>query len=332
MDNVYEVTVQASDARLTGMRKVMVTVENAEEAGVVTLSKVQPRVGIPVTASLSDPDGSISKIAWQWSITGADAGSVAGVTPTAQGDITNATSDTYTPKAGDVGGILTATASYFDGQSAPDTDKKTAFKAADNDNAVAEDTRNLPPVFEDQDTDTAGVQNTMTTREVEEKTGAAAADDSADDDGGDNVGSPVMATDPDPNTDPLIYTLGGADAAKFRVRDTGQIEVAAGTELDYETNQTYMVTVMAADSFGASASIAVTIMVTDLDEAPKISEGGLAITGMISVDYAENGTGMVAMYSATGPESANAMWSLDGNDAGGLRYQQRWCAHLQECA
>ena len=70
MDNVYEVTVQASDDRLTGMRKVRVTVENAEEGGVVTLNKVQPRVGLPVTATLEDPDGSISKLTWQWSISG----------------------------------------------------------------------------------------------------------------------------------------------------------------------------------------------------------------------------------------------------------------------
>ena len=35
------------------------------------------------------------------------------------GDITVSTSDTYTPKAGDVGGTLTVTATYFDGQSAP---------------------------------------------------------------------------------------------------------------------------------------------------------------------------------------------------------------------
>ena len=66
-DNVYEVTVQASDGRLTGMRKVKVTVENADEDGVVTLSKTQPRVGIVVTASLTDPDGSISGLTWQWS-------------------------------------------------------------------------------------------------------------------------------------------------------------------------------------------------------------------------------------------------------------------------
>jgi hypothetical protein len=101
MDNVYEVTVQASDGKLTGMRKVKVTVENADEAGVVTLSKTQPRVGIAVTASLTDPDGSISSLTWQWSNN--------------DGDITDANSDTYTPVAGDVGDTLTATASYTDG-------------------------------------------------------------------------------------------------------------------------------------------------------------------------------------------------------------------------
>ena len=45
----------------------------------------------------------------------------------------------------------------------------------------------------------------------------------------------VTAEDPDPNADPLTYTLGGTDASKFRVRDNGQIKVGADTKLDYET-------------------------------------------------------------------------------------------------
>ena len=43
----------------------------------------------------------------------------------------------------------------------------------------------------------------------------------------------------------LTYTLGGPDKDSFTVKNTGQIEVGAGTELDYETKTTYMVTVMA---------------------------------------------------------------------------------------
>ena len=259
-DNVYEVTVQASDGKKTGMLKVMVSVTNAEEVGMVTLDKITPVVGIPVTAMLEDPDGGISKLTWQWSIAGATAGDVTGVTATPDGDITDATSDTYKPKAEDVGGTLTATASYFDGQNAlADTTKKMAMQPAEH--AVELDTRNKPPVF-DLDEDEDGDRDTMVTRKVEENTEALA--DTVDDDAssetdgaGDNVGAAVTATDTKAGglAETLTYSLGGADAAKFRVRDNGQIEVADGTKLNYETKNTYMVTVMAEDPLGVSASI-----------------------------------------------------------------------------
>ena len=71
MDNVYEVTVVATVAGMSGTRDVRVTVTNVEEDGVVTLNRTTPRVGLPVTATLTDPDGSISGLTWQWSITGA---------------------------------------------------------------------------------------------------------------------------------------------------------------------------------------------------------------------------------------------------------------------
>ena len=112
---------------------------NEEEPGVVALNRTQPRVGVAVTASLSDPDGSVSGLTWQWSINGATA-----TDSTPNGDIEDANSATYTPKAGDVGGTLTATAMYDDGQSADDAAKKTAN--ADS-AAVLRDTRNKPPAF-----------------------------------------------------------------------------------------------------------------------------------------------------------------------------------------
>ena len=79
--------------------------------------------------------------------------------------------------------------------------------------------------------------------------------------------------------------------------------------MDYETKTTYMVTVRVTDSFGDSATIAVTIMVAPMDEPPDISVGGLAVTGQSAIDYAENRTGMVATYSAAGPDAARATWS-----------------------
>ena len=79
----------------------------------------------------------------------------------------------------------------------------------------------------------------------------------------------------------------------------------------------------------------VTITVTNVDEAPKISVGGLAITGVARMDYAENAR--QAWWQRTRPPgrmSANAtMWSLEGDDAGDFSdRQQQWRAHLQECA
>ena len=58
-----------------------------------------------------------------------------------------------------------------------------------------------------------------------------------------------------------------------------------------------------------------TIMVVDDNEAPEVMLGGLAISGRNVVDYAENGMGMVAAYSAAGPDAADATWTLSGADA-----------------
>ena len=66
----------------------------------------------------------------------------------------------------------------------------------------------------------------------------------------------------------MPYTLGGPDASSFDIGLTsGQITVGAGTKLDYEKKTSHMVTVIATDSFGATASIDVTITVTDVTKA-----------------------------------------------------------------
>ena len=131
-------------------------------------------------------------------------------------------------------------------------------------------------------------------RSVAENTGA-----------GMDIGAPVTATDA--NDDALDYTLGGTDTASFNIDpDTGQLKTLAA--LDYETKATYSVTVTARDSGGLSDSIDVTVTVTNEDEAP-------VIIGDAAQNYAENGTGPVATYSATDPESATITWSLEGDDA-----------------
>ena len=85
--------------------------------------------------------------------------------------------------------------------------------------------------------------------------------------------------------------------------------------LDYETKRTYMVTVMAEDSFGDSASIMVTITVTDLNEGPDI-------TGEDAIEYPENRTSSVETYRASDPERAGIItWLLNGDRCRVLRHQ-----------
>ena len=78
-----------------------------DRAGTVTLRSTQPRVGAALTAALTDPDGSISNITWQW------ASSPNGSSNWAT--ISGAASARYTPVDGDVGNYLRATVSYTDG-------------------------------------------------------------------------------------------------------------------------------------------------------------------------------------------------------------------------
>ena len=281
-DNVYEVKVAATDADSNrGEKSVEVKVANVDEPGTVTLSAVQPRVGVSLTASLTDIDGGVSDLKWQWN----------------RGDtsIGGAMSDTYTPIAADLTVTLTVTATYTDAEGAEKTVTVTA-------GIVAADTRNRAPVFDDQDVET-------------ERTIAENARAGAQLNGGE-----VTATDPNLDDD-LAYTLGGPDASSFEVSSVdateGQITVRAGTKLDFETKATYMLTVTATDSVGVTASIDVTIKVTDENEGPEIMLGGLAISGVARVDdYAENGTDAVATYVASGPDASMATWSLEGDDAG----------------
>ena len=88
------------------------------------------------------------------------------------------------------------------------------------------------------------------------------------------MGAAVAAKDPDGDT--LAYTLSGADALTFYIYGNGQIKVGQGTSLDYETKNSYSVTVNVSDGKNAAgeqdtaidASVDVTINVTDVPEPP----------------------------------------------------------------
>ena len=289
-DNVYNITVVATDSdNQTDMMAVTVMVTNVDEDGTVTLSTLQPRVGTPVTATLTDIDGAVSEVVWMWERgTGSNLGSPV--------TIEGADSDTYTPTADDVGDHLRAMAtSYTD----PQGSGQPAVSVV-SDNMVEIDDTNKAPEFPDQDMEMDGDQ-TDQERMVAEKTQA-----------GEIIGSVVMATDP--NGDTLTYALGGTDAASFSIiRTSGQLQTKAA--LDKEDKDTYMVTVTATDPSGLNATINVTVKVANVDEDPEV-------TGMDSVRVPENTAVSTAVetYMATDDEDDKAgtaiTWSLSGTDAG----------------
>ena len=66
-DNVYELIIRTQDTTgRIGTRNVRVTVENVNEAGKLVLGPEEPDDGMPVMATLTDPDGVVSITNWEW--------------------------------------------------------------------------------------------------------------------------------------------------------------------------------------------------------------------------------------------------------------------------
>ena len=84
---------------------------------------------------------------------------------------------------------------------------------------------------------------------------------------GQNVGAVLTATDADSDT--LIYTLEGTDAASFGILSaSGQIQTRTGVTYNHEAKSTYTVIVKADDGNGGTDTVTVTITVTDVNEPP----------------------------------------------------------------
>ncbi len=96
----------SDDTMIDASIEVNIDVNNVDEAGTVSVSPEQPQAGTALAASLTDPDGSVSDVSWQWARSSDGSN---------WSDITGAESATYTPVADDVGGYLRASASYTDG-------------------------------------------------------------------------------------------------------------------------------------------------------------------------------------------------------------------------
>ena len=344
-DNTYEVSILATDEK-TGdplelvegtprpafvTRTLAVIVTNVDEAGVVTLSTLQPQGDVEISATLMDSDGRPTanrtdtdftvltddgdgtNTRWQWARSTRAAGPWTDIEGAGGAGGAATEGEKYTPTANDVGMYLRATATYDDGQSASGDPKKTAHAISAN--PVQADPSNDSPTFLDENGN--DVTEVGTTRSIAENSEAGTA-----------VGAPVAATDPGPDgrQETLTYALGGTDAGSFDIDSgTGQIRVKDALDFDQATGgkAEYSVNVQATDPSNESNDIDVTVMVTDVDEPPTIA-AATQTEGHVSKEHAENtpANTEVSTYSAIDPDgdvAASLKWSLSGRDAAAFR-------------
>ena len=173
-----------------------------DEAGTVTLSTMKPQVGVELTATLGDPDGSVSGATWQW------AGSSDGSTWI---DITEAMETAYTPVAADEGNYLRATASY--------TDAEGSGKSA---SAATASAVNIAPEFAAETDARSVAENTGAGANIGAPVGATDADT------GDTLtytlgGEDAASFDIDPSTGQLMTSA----ALDFETEASYTVEVTA---------------------------------------------------------------------------------------------------------
>ena len=270
--------VGGDDTTVDATIAVTISVNNKDESGTVTLPATFSG-GVEATASVTDPDGTVSSPSWRWARGDTATGSFS--------NISGATSASYTPVATDVGKYLRATVTYTD----PEGSGKTA--SAVSSGAVG--ASNAEPTFDD---------GAMTTRTLPENSGT-----------GTNVGGVVAATDGDSDT--LTYSMTGN--TRFNINtSTGQIKTASGQSWNYEGTRNFQVTVNVRDSKDAAGnadtvdddSIAVAINLTNVNEAP-------TITNLLTASSApENSSGTILLMASDVDVPDTQTWSVETTDDG----------------
>ena len=284
----YTVTITASDGTDTATIDVTINVSNATENSAPVFPVFI--AGASVSRSVAENTGA-----------GVDIG-----TPVAATDVDGDTL-TYTLGGTDAAAFsIASTSGQLRTSAALDYETKTSYSVTvtvsdgnggtDSINVlisvtdVDEAPSNRAPVFS---------EGSRTSRSVLENTGS-----------GVDIGSAVSATDAD--GDPLSYSLGGADASAFSI-DSSTGQLSTNSSLDYETQNSYSVFVNVSDSQGSSASITVTINITNVSETPVFSEG-TSTTRSIS-ENSGAGTNIGSVVSAADPDNDTLTYTLGGTDA-----------------
>ena len=211
-----------------------VTEQDVTGASYTVVLDTQPTAGVTVTvAGHSGTEVTTSQATLSFTTSNWETPQTVTVTAAADANLVN---ETVT---------LTHSAASMDGNYNSITIDDVTVTVNDN------DTANVAPTFD---------EGGSTSRAFNETLGDEAVATAG------NIGTPVAATD---SGDTLTYSLDGTDKAKFGIISTnGRLRTKTGQKYDYEAKSSYSVTVKVVDSQGASDTIAVTLNVTDQDEAP----------------------------------------------------------------
>ena len=277
-DNVYNLSVRASDGRNYGYLEVTVTVEDVNEAPTITttsktaFSYRENGTATIYTFKATDPERS----AIAWSVSGADEDDFA---------------------IGETG--VLAFASPPDYESPTDSDRDNVYEVtvAAKDDASNSGTLDVVVTVTDQNEgpEISGQQSlSFTENQATER-----------------VLATYTATDPeDPSASITRWSLTGTDAGDFTIGESGQLTFRNVPNYerpaDSGRDNVYNLTVRASDGRNYGY-LEVTVTVQDVNEPP-------AVTGTVTFTYRENGTATLHTFRATDPERSAIAWSLSGTD------------------
>ena len=272
-DNTYAVTVNAADGAFTVTANVTVTVTDVNEPPTIAgdTAPEYPENGTTVVATYTARDQEGDAITL--SVTGTDSALFA---ISSSGELTFTSPPDYeTPLDDGADNTYAVTVNAADGENT----------ATANVTVTVTDV-NEPPTITGE-----------TAPEYPENSTAVIA----------------IYTARDPENEPITWAVTGPDSGRFALSPAG--ELTFNSPPDYENPQdvaqdnAYAVTVEVAVGTH-TATRAVTVTVTDVNEAPTIDAGPTATT------YAENDTAVVATFTATDPEGETVRWQLSGEDRG----------------
>ena len=287
-DNVYELTVVASDGQNEGTLDVTVTVtevnEGPEISGTTSIAVSENHEAVLATYTGRDPEDAIAEIT-RWSVTGRDGGDF---TINEDGELTFRSPPDYErPADSDRDNEYEVTVRASDGQVYGTYEVVVNVEAVDEAPEFQRSSRNSFSYREN------GTSDLYTYR----------------------------ATDPE-GAD-VAWSVSGTDGEDFEMSASGVLSFEEPPDnddpADDDNDNEYEVTVVATDQTGHAGSLPVTVTVTDVDEGPMIS-------GTDEFTVRENHHQVLGTYTARDPEDPTlelTNWRTSGTDGGDFTITQK---------